>query len=70
MPDEIPVSLTEHIYAATRVDMLFGTSLTAARHHIENLLRQFSHAICNLEADALGELTGHVTVSPNGLIVR
>lgn len=67
IPAEMPVSLAEHIYAAARADMEFGTSLTAAQHHIENLLSAFSHAVCNRDADALGELTHHVTVSLTGV---
>lgn len=65
MPDEMPVSLAEHIYAAARADLEYGTSLTAARHHIENLLGAFSYAVCSRDANALEELTRDVAVSLN-----
>lgn len=65
MPDEMPVFLAEHIYAAARTDMEFGTSLTAARHHIENLLNAFSYAVCSRDANSLEELTRNLSVSLN-----
>lgn len=66
MPDETPSVLTEHIHAAARADLEFQTSLTAARHHFENLLNAFSQAVCNRDVHRLGELTGTVAVSLNG----
>jgi hypothetical protein len=68
MPDEMPVVLAKHIYSAARADMEFATSLTAARHHIENLLNAFSHAVCSRDTSALEELIRDVTVSLNGHI--
>lgn len=65
MPDEMPFSLAEHVYAAARADMEFRTSLTAARHHIENLLNGFSHAVCSRDANTLEEMTRNLTVSLN-----
>lgn len=65
MPDETPSVLAGHIYTAAGAEIEFRTHLTAARHHIENLLSAFTHAFCSRDADALGELTGHVTVSLN-----
>lgn len=68
MPDETPSFLAEHIFAAARAELEFRTNLTAARHHIENLLTAFSHAVCSRDAHALGELTGGVAVSLDGHI--
>ncbi|WP_458112238.1 hypothetical protein M1D88_18620 [Arthrobacter sp. R1-13] len=68
MPDEMAVVLAEHIYAAARADMEFVTSLTSARHHIENLLSAFSHAVCVRDASALEELIRDVAVSLDGHI--
>jgi len=54
MPDETPSVLAGHLYAAAGAEMVFRTNLTAARHHIENLLSAFTHAVCSRDADALG----------------
>lgn len=64
--DEACSSLGADILAAARADMEFRTNLTAARHHLANLLNAFSDAVCRMDAEALDELMRTVCVILDG----
>lgn len=49
----IPTELSDRIYSAARQDLEFKSSLAVARHHIENLLAAFSHAVATRDEDSL-----------------
>lgn len=60
---DIPIELSDRIYSAARQDLEFKSSLAVARHHIENLLAAFSHAVATRDEDSLATIIRTTRIS-------
>lgn len=60
---DIPSELSDRIYSAARQDLEFRSSLVVARHHLENLLAAFSHAVVTRDEDSLTTILRTTQVS-------
>jgi hypothetical protein len=60
---DIPTELSDRIYSAARQDLEFKSRLTVARHHIENLLPAFSHAVATRDEDSRARIIRTTRIS-------
>jgi hypothetical protein len=60
---DIPTELSDRIYSAARQALEFKSSLVVARHHMENLLAAFSHAVATRDEDSLATIIRTTRIS-------
>lgn len=60
---DTPTEVSERLHLAAQQDLEFKSSLAVARHHIENLLAAFSHAVATRDEDSLAMITHTTRIS-------